>query len=109
MRPNASKHEDVDWLVEEEDGNDTGWLDDSEAGIDVEKMFDNEEASAEVETVADSDDELKNDAIPDGWTSQQYASWLDGPTPEGWTENEWAEYVSEHKTKLSSQDNPTEG
>ena len=109
MRPNASKHEDVDWLVEEEDGNDTGWLDDSEAGIDVEKMFDNEEASAEVETVADSDGELKNDAIPDGWTSQQYASWLDGPTPEGWTENEWAEYVSEHKTKLSSQDNPTEG
>jgi hypothetical protein len=41
------------------------------------------------------------DFIPEGWTIEQYTSWLDGPVPEDWTEEQWVQYVAEHKEKIN--------
>lgn len=42
------------------------------------------------------------DFIPEGWTKEQFSSWLEGPVPEHWTEVQWEQYVIEHQEKLKS-------
>jgi uncharacterized protein (TIGR03790 family) len=32
---------------------------------------------------------------PDGWTAEQYATWLNGPRPEGWSDEAWTAFVKE--------------
>ena len=33
--------------------------------------------------------EITDERIPEGWTTQQFIWWLDGPIPEGWSEDDW--------------------
>ena len=43
-------------------------------------------------------DDLNDDSvIPEGWTTQQFIWWLDGPLPEGWTEEQWNKYREENE------------
>jgi hypothetical protein len=32
---------------------------------------------------------------PEGWTKEQYAQWLTGPSPEGWAAEQWLAFVGE--------------
>jgi len=34
------------------------------------------------------------EAIPQGWTEQQFCQWLEGPTPEGWNDEQWITYTT---------------
>ncbi|DAC11936.1 MAG TPA: hypothetical protein D7H86_06740, partial [Candidatus Poseidoniales archaeon] len=36
-------------------------------------------------------------AIPEGWTTEQFFWWLDGPLPEGWTEEQWKQFREENE------------
>jgi hypothetical protein len=36
--------------------------------------------------------EIIDERIPDGWTTQEFIWWLDGPIPEGWDEDDWYNY-----------------
>ncbi|MGB0728053.1 MAG: hypothetical protein ACPGR0_07140, partial [Candidatus Poseidoniaceae archaeon] len=51
-----------------------------------------DEASLWDEEVALAPAELKR---PDGWTAEQYATWLNGPRPEGWSDEAWTAFVRE--------------
>ena len=43
-------------------------------------------------------DDLNDDSvIPEGWTTQQFIWWLDGPLPEGWTEEQWNKFREENE------------
>ncbi len=43
-------------------------------------------------------DELApSSAIPEGWTTEQFFWWLDGPLPEGWTEEQWKQFREENE------------
>jgi hypothetical protein len=44
------------------------------------------------EAVVQTPLELKR---PDGWTAEQYATWLNGPRPEGWSDEAWTAFVKE--------------
>ena len=49
------------------------------------------------------------DIVPEGWSLEDYRSWLDGPLPEGWTEEQWRTYVEESKATLSAVESKAEG
>ena len=49
------------------------------------------------------------DIVPEGWSLEDYTSWLDGPLPEGWTEDQWHTYVEESKATLSAVEPQAEG
>ena len=51
-----------------------------------------DEAALWDEEVAQTPAELKR---PDGWTAEQYATWLNGPRPKGWSEEAWTAFVQE--------------
>ena len=50
-----------------------------------------------------------HDIVPEGWSLDDYTSWLDGPLPEGWTEEQWRTYVEESKATLASSEVQAEG
>ena len=56
------------------------------------RMNQADEAALWDEEVAQTPAELKR---PDGWTAEQYATWLNGPRPEGWSEEAWTAFVQE--------------
>ena len=56
------------------------------------RMNQADEAALWDEEVAQTPPELKR---PDGWTAEQYATWLNGPRPEGWSEEAWTAFVQE--------------
>ena len=51
-----------------------------------------DEAALWDDEVAQAPPELKR---PDGWTAEQYATWLNGPRPEGWSDEAWTAFVQE--------------
>ncbi len=79
------------------------------SGVDIESMFDEDKSLSNDDEADDGDEDLIDDGIPEGWSEEQFVSWLDGPTPEGWAEEQWIEFVAEKKTKLTTHDNQTEG
>ena len=56
------------------------------------RMNQADEAALWDEEVAQTPAELKR---PDGWTAEQYATWLNGPRPKGWSEEAWTAFVQE--------------
>jgi hypothetical protein len=97
IRNNSLTSDEDDWAVEEA------------SGEDIESMFDEDKSLSNDDEADDGDEDLIDDVIPEGWTEEQFVSWLDGPTPEGWAEEQWIEFVAEKKTKLTTHDNQTEG
>ena len=84
---NRSQEFDSQWVVQEDETDHT-----------VEDLFDSKEDHNAFDT--SSDDSLP-EYIPDGWTLDQYRSWIDGPCPEGWAEEQWSTYVETHTQALA--------
>ena len=40
----------------------------------------------------ESEEPKRDDRIPEGWTLEEFLSWLDGPVPEEWEEDQWELY-----------------
>ena len=58
------------------------------------RMNQADEAALWDEEVAQTPPKLKR---PDGWTAEQYATWLSGPRPEGWSDEAWTAFVQEQQ------------
>ena len=58
------------------------------------RMNQTDEAALWDEEVAQTPPKLKR---PDGWTAEQYATWLSGPRPEGWSDEAWTAFVQEQQ------------
>tara|TARA_B100000768_G_scaffold148836_1_gene142914 strand:- start:260 stop:1315 length:1056 start_codon:yes stop_codon:yes gene_type:complete len=52
--------------------------------------------------------ESSTPAIPDGWTEEAFAQWLQGECPEEWTESQWEELRERHSSLLSDSENTTD-
>ena len=52
--------------------------------------------------------ESSTPAIPDGWTEEAFAQWLQGECPEEWTESQWEELRGRHSSLLSDSENTTD-
>lgn len=46
--------------------------------------------------------------IPEGWTLEQYRTWMEGPCPEGWGEEQWLDYVETHTQLLDEHNASTQ-
>ncbi len=97
LRANKKSTEELDWDVEENSGHD------------VESLFDNDDLMDQTEAEPQQEERIEPDSIPEGWTQEQYAQWLEGPIPDGWTTEQWDDYVSEQRAKLDLHDIGTEG
>ena len=76
------------WAIREEDDVSPS------SHIEIDDLFDEN-----LSNIISSTHELP-EFLPNGWTIEQFTSWLEGPVPEGWSDEQWSSYVEEHQKKL---------
>lgn len=74
--------------------------------VNTEDLFESEETEGLLDEPLAQD---LPDIVPEGWTLEDYKTWLNGPLPEGWTAEQWAHYVEESKDTLSAHEAQSEG
>jgi hypothetical protein len=78
--------------------------------LNTEDLFDESEPSDVFASDGRPEGEQETGGIvPNGWTVEEFTTWLEGPVPEGWTQPQWAAYVEASTAALATQDQPAEG
>ena len=94
---------------------DTAWgASDESTMASLDNLFEHadEDVAFDDEPESSSDDQeplTQPSFVPDGWTTEEFQRWLEGPMPEGWTEDQWSTYVEEHTKLLTEIEERAEG
>ena len=85
---------------------DSGWgVQEDVADHSIEDLFNLNEDN---DSLSEPADEALPEYIPEGWSLEQYRTWIEGPCPEGWEEEQWSTYVATHVQALAEHNAPTE-